>query len=392
MQLLSDLFTLNSSILDTRISKSLFDMTTAVINGSPLMLTAMGRKSGALNSGIEKHSIKRADRLLGNKKLQDKRTHFYQNIASFFATITNPLIHVDWSTYYNYNFLILRASISVSGRAITIYEEVHPEEKQNNDLVHRNFLENLKKVLPVRTTPIICTDAGYKVPWFKAVEKQGWYYLARSRGEVYCQLVTGGEWAKTHSYHQQATGKATELPGILLSKSHEYPCRAVLFKGKDMQRKKKNRKGKTTLDSTNIKHSKSAKEPWFLVSNLPADRFKAMHFVNLYKRRMGIEEGFRDCKNEYYGLGLTRSRSKCIKRLQIILLIAMLALFYLITLGKSAEMKGYHFDFQANTIKDKRVLSYTYLGRRVMQNARYQLNEEQLICAFIELIEETKYV
>ena len=83
MQLLLDLFTLNSSILDTRISKSLIDMTTAVINGSPLMLTAMGRKSGALNSGIEKHSIKRADRLLGNKKLQDKRTHFYQNIANF---------------------------------------------------------------------------------------------------------------------------------------------------------------------------------------------------------------------------------------------------------------------------------------------------------------------
>ena len=69
----------------------------------------------------------------------------------------------------------------------------------------------------------------------------------------------------------------------------------------------------------------------------------------------------------------------------------MLALFYLITLGKSAEMKGYHFYFQANTVKDKRVLSQTYLGRRVMQNERYQLDDESLICAFIELIEETKY-
>lgn len=391
MKLLSDLFTPSSSILDTRISKSLIDMTTAVINGSPLMLTAMGRKSGALASGIEKHSIKRADRLLGNKKLQGKRTYFYQNIASFFVTISNPLIHVDWSTYYNYNFLILRASISVSGREITIYEEVHPEEKQNNDLVHRNFLKNLKSILPTKTTPIICTDAGYKVPWFKAVEDHGWYYLARSRGEVYCKLASGGEWNKTHSYHEQATGKATELPNILLSKTHSHTCRAVLFKGEDMQRKKKNRKGKTTLDSTNIKHSKSAKEPWFIVSNLPVEKFKAMHFVNLYKRRMGIEEGFRDCNNEYYGMGLRISRSKCQERLQIILLIAMLALFYLITLGKSAEMKGYHFYFQANTVKDKRFLSYTYLGRRVMQNARYQLDDESLICAFIELIEETKY-
>lgn len=107
----------------------------------------------------------------------------------------------------------------------------------------------------------ICTDAGYKVPWFKAVEALNWYYLARSRGEVYCKLASGGERKKTHYYHKQATGKAIELPNILLSKTHSHACRAVLFKGEDMQRKKKKRKGKTTLDSTNIKHSKSAKEP-----------------------------------------------------------------------------------------------------------------------------------
>ncbi|PKG36948.1 hypothetical protein CXF74_21475, partial [Psychromonas sp. Urea-02u-13] len=58
---------------------------------------------------------------------------------------------------------------------------------------------------------------------------------------------------------------------------------------------------------------------------------------------------------------------------------------------KSAEMKGYHFYFQANTVKDKRDLSNTYLVCRIMQKALYQLNEESLICAFIELIEETKY-
>ena len=99
---------------------------------------------------------------------------------------------------------------------MTIYEEVHEEKKQNNDLVHRNFLENLKAILPSKTKPIICTDAGYKVPWFKAIESLDWYYIARSRGEVYCQLVTENEWKKTHSYHQQATGTATELPNILL--------------------------------------------------------------------------------------------------------------------------------------------------------------------------------
>ena len=104
-----------------------------------------------------------------------------------------------------------------------------------------------------------------------------------------------------------------------------------------MQRKKLNRKGVVTKDSTNIKHAKSAKEPWFLVSNLPENKYRPHQLVNLYRRRMGIEESFRDCKNEYYGMGLKRSRSKNIERLQVILLIAMLALFYLLMIGRAAE-------------------------------------------------------
>lgn len=56
------------------------------------------------------------------------------------------------------------------------------------------------------------------------------------------------------------------------------------------------------------------------------------------------------------------------------LLIAMLAFFYLITLGKAAEMKGYHVYFQANTVKDNRLLSYTYLAPRIIQNAEYTIS------------------
>jgi hypothetical protein len=43
------------------------------------------------------------------------------------------------------------------------------------------------------------------------------------------------------------------------------------------------------LVSVDKKHCKSAIEPWFLVSNLVSDKFLRFPFVNLYKRRMGLD-------------------------------------------------------------------------------------------------------
>lgn len=391
MKVLSDLFTLDSTILDPRISTSLLSCVNSVANGSELSLTAMGRNAGELNCSSEKHAIKRVDRLLKNTKLHNVRCEYYRMITSYFANIKHPLIHVDWSSVYNYNFVMLRAAVSVDGRAITIYEEVYPQEKHGSHTAHLTFLSNLAKILPAHVMPVICTDAGFKVPWFKAIESYNWYWLARTRGEVKCQLEGESDWLTVHQHHHKATKKASELPNVILSKSNKHPCRGVLFKGKNMQRKNLNRKGVVTKDSTNIKHAKSAKEPWFLVSNLPKDKYVPHQLVNLYRRRMGIEESFRDCKNEYYGMGLRRSRSKNIERLQIILLIAMLAMFYLLMLGRAAETEGLQRHFQANTTKRKRVLSYVFLGRRIINHREYDISEELLISAFAALIEESFY-
>ncbi|WP_240931808.1 transposase, partial [Azotobacter chroococcum] len=38
------------------------------------------------------------------------------------------------------------------------------------------------------------------------------------------------------------------------------------------------------------------REPWLLASNLPEERWSAAQVVAIYKRRMQIEEGFRDLK------------------------------------------------------------------------------------------------
>jgi hypothetical protein len=108
---------------------------------------------------------------------------------------------------------------------------------------------------------------------------------------------------------------------------------------------------------------------------------------------MTIEEAFRDTKNEYYGLGLKCSRSNNIERLQALLLIALIALIAQHTLyliGKAAEILKYHYHFQANTIKKRRVLSYCYLGKIILVHKNYHIPECIIKKAQRSLINEIK--
>ena len=118
-----------------------------------------------------------------------------------------------------------------------------------------------------------------------------------------------------------------------------------------------------------------------LVSNLPRETWFADRIVNLYTQRMSIEEGFRDTKNERYGLALNFSGSGCPKRIEILLMIGMLTQFALLIVGKAAYIKGYYKDFQANTIRTRRVLSYFFLGKELIGREAYSFSMKDLALA-----------
>lgn len=77
---------------------------------------------------------------------------------------------------------------------------------------------------------------------------------------------------------------------------------------------------------------------------------------------MTIEENFRDTKSERFGLALDATRSKFKKRYIIMLLITMISAAFAYIIGTIGEMKKIQYDFQANSIKYKRVLSRFFLG------------------------------
>jgi len=175
-------------------------MVNTVLHTKRLSLTPLGR---SLALPIQERSgIRRADRLIGNKKLHDARFAIYRRLClSLIGATTRPWIIVDWSHIPNTKLPVLRAALVREGRALTLYEEVPGEKKQENAPVHRAFLNTLQALLPVGCRPIIITDAGFHNPWFKHVLKLGWDYVGRIRGtengaSMSTLRVTGGTSSK----------------------------------------------------------------------------------------------------------------------------------------------------------------------------------------------------
>ena len=100
------------------------------LRGRRLTVTAIGR---ALPGGTsQKHAIKRADRLLSNRHLHAQRVQHYQDLCRLFiGARTRPVLLIDWSDLdaCKRHFL-LRASLAVNSRSITVYEEVHTFENE----------------------------------------------------------------------------------------------------------------------------------------------------------------------------------------------------------------------------------------------------------------------
>ena len=96
-------------------------------------------------------------------------------------------------------------SLAVEGRALTVYEEVHGRKTAVKPKTHVEFLHRLQAVLPLGCRPILVTDAGFKTPWFQAVEALGWYWVSRVRDRRYVKLGSESDWISVNSLHPQAS-------------------------------------------------------------------------------------------------------------------------------------------------------------------------------------------
>lgn len=351
-------------------------------------VTYLGRGLKSLSKTTKKNDIKRADRLIGNSHLHAERLYFYEYMASqLIGQQAFPIILVDWSPINGQGmFQVLRASIPMKGRSLTLYEKIYPESKLNTNKAHQEFLDTLETILPEGCKPIIVSDAIYRSPWFQIVEEKNWYWIGRVRGQVSLSQ-NKVDWKTSYQWFSQARiGEAQYLGSIYYGKKAKFPCNATIYKRSAKGRQSKKMRGGTSQRTTDKTHKKDAKEPWLLVFKLPMKFMNnAKTAVNLYSQRMQIEENFRDTKNNKLGIGLECANSKSVERFDNLLLIAALILYLLWCIGCTAVMKKIHYSLQANTEKERMVLSIITIAREIIDDNRYLISLEEYVYVLSQL-------
>ena len=359
-------------LLNTVIHKKRLDSMAVMVEGliktKNMSITGLGR--GLKQQIKERSAIRVVDRFIGNSYYQENADIFYKKIIGFVVgKKETPELLIDWSKVPHSEAHVLRAALVASGRSITLYEEIHPAEKLGNRHVQERFLKKLKGLLPEHCKPIIITDAGFTIPWFKTVLELGWDYIGRVRQLKQTQYSKDGkDFIACERLEKQTTRTPTSLGEIVLSKKNPFVTWCYGVKQKIKGRKKRNKHGGIATDKDSKNYARSQREGWVLVSSIKANSyFASKRIIKSYSKRMTIEEGFRDWKSSQYGFSMENNKTIKAERLVVWMVLAALASLLAWITGYYAEKAGKHAEFQANTIKHRRVLSFFYLGCQVIR-------------------------
>lgn len=345
----------------------LCDAAQAAIIGNHLSLSELGR---SLPGPVSiKHNIKRVDRLLGNAALHAEMPLIYQALAQqYLAHSPMPLILIDWSDLTpDRHWQWLRASVALSGRSVTLYEQVHPLSCSNTPAVHAAFLRQLATMLPFGCIPILVTDAGFRGSWFELVHRMGWHWIGRIRNRDMIRPTGGSGWTRCKTLYEKASGTARTLGTYDYVRSRPVRCRLVLIKRHPLGRHRKNLQGKPAQSSHSLKNARRQREPWLLAVCPALDYLSAKAVVRLYAQRMQIEESFRDVKSQRFGLGFSASQCRNRDRIGVLLLIGCIASFMLRMVGEAARHRHLERQCQSNTRTTRPVLSIVTLARQVLR-------------------------
>lgn len=339
----------------------------ALVMGRRLTLIDVARSwPGALRV---RAPLKAFDRLLSNRHLHAEREQIYSGMAQWLLNAAHPVIIVDWSDVKaNKAWSLLRAGVPVGGRTLPVLDMVFPGCEAGSPNAEKRFLERLKQIVPETATPILVTDAGYRTPWFRAVDDLGWYWLGRVR---HSSLIKPSEaqdkdaWVPSRSLYAVLNGHGTKDMGPMeLVRAKPWLCRVVLHRSKAKGRKQRNRRGEVARCTESRNAAARGREPWLLVASPTLD-LNASQLVRLYAKRMQIESSFRDLKSHRYGSGFEDSLTRSGKRIEILLLVHALATFASWLAGLACRDTGLDYWLAPNASK-RQMYSIMRIGREAL--------------------------
>ena len=339
----------------------------AMVHGSRLTLIDLARSWP--DAERVRAPLKALDRLLSNRHLYAERERIYKAMTRWLVRSKQPIIVIDWSDLKSdRSWHLLRAAIPVGGRSLPILDMVFPGGQQGSPKAEQQFLKRLAEVLPADVRPILVTDAGFRGPWFRAVESMGWQWLGRLRNTTYLKPVEvsdePGEWVTCKAMYALAARRPRDFGLMNIARSNPLTARVVLHAKPPKGRKHRNRQGLPARNSNSRKNAQRESEPWLLVAS-PSLRLSARQLIMLYGRRMQIEQSFRDLKSHRYGQGFEDSLTRKGARIEVLLLLSAMAAFASWLVGMACESCGIDA-WLAPFRSRRRLYSVMRLGREAL--------------------------
>ncbi len=353
----------------------------ALIEGATATVTSVGR--GMPGSAYDKHKIKRVDRLLSNPFLHQELPVIYSALTrELLKNMAEPIILVDWSPLCaDQSWQLLRAAIPVGGRSLTLYEEVHPRSKLGNRKTQHDFLDELTTLVPSRCKPVVVADSGFRTPFYSYVEKVlGWHWIGRIRSRDFISFNDDPtQWFGAKALYEQATTQAKDLGQIDWVRRNPLPSRLILIRQPKKRRQDLTYSGTQRQSKRSHSHASREREPWLLVCSLSLKDRAAKKLTDIYRRRMQIEEGFRDSKSARYGLGLSQYCRMNVNRRAVLCLLASLAKLVLWCIGTAGQNTEHARRMRVNSSSKKPAYSSIFMGRLLATQKQFRLPDKELL-------------
>ena len=314
--------------------RTICDLTVGLIARERLGLAEIAR--GMQDGTTVRHRIKRAWRFARNAGVSHHRaTRALVDWMS--AHPADMVVALDWTDLGDY--LLLAAKVAVDRRAVPIAWEVvrkgaFSRRKRSRNHVEEKLIERLRCVIGSDRW-ILVADRGFaRASLFKKLPEWGVRYVIRASGSTW---VEGRRFAGLLDNAPRSPGAHRRHKQVLYHKQQRLPVDLV------------------------VSHREPAPEPWYLITNVEAP---AVRIASLYRKRMWIEESFRDAKSN---LGLSKlwlAEPERIARMLIVLAIVMLLA---ILIGRDHRRRNGNRDPQLSTKRRGGSLSVFRTGLILMQ-------------------------
>jgi hypothetical protein len=282
-----------------------------------------------------RHRIKRAWRFLRNARISSKAATVGLAHWIFSSSASPAVIALDWTTLGDY--MLLAAKTAVDHRAVPIAWVVVRKKwysrayKSRND-VEEKVIQCLAEAMGNRPW-ILVADRGFaRADLFAKLDDWGVKYVIRTASNT---------WVKVRGFK-----------GILGNIPRESG--------------KKNRYGRVLYQKTKrvkvslaVVHKEPAPEPWYLVTSFE----ERMRAEQIYRKRMWIEESFRDAKSR---LGLHKFWAAKPERIERMMILVALTMLITILVALEYHRKNPGKDHQLTTKRKGRTLSVYSLGRELL--------------------------